>query len=470
MNLLELLKKSRTDTRILSVIAFSLLFGYLRSFVFEGQVLYHVMAFFHIKAIPFVFSAIVAYLFGLLSAGFLISPYIGAKKTMLAGIFTAAAATAPFFFPLAPVVWLIALLVNAFSCGIAIAAWGYYLKTCSPQNERYKTCADILICSSIIMLIANGLSIYIHPMVGLWMSLFVILSAGYFTKLLPREEKQPMELPDAVRIPLAKPVFVLIVFVVMLTINFGLMYHVFNPAYENMEWLTGWYWPVPYIVSLAIMRRLLQKTNRPHFLYIGMGMIMLSFVSFMFTTHDAFSYLLVNTLMPAACGIFYLFWWSIFGELLEYSRNIVQIAGICISSKVLGVLIGGILGNVIFSGGVPASHVAVLALVIVCITTAILPLLNILLVQLFKSNVYLYAYSAAPQKKRSEIAAGAPASTPLSAREKEVLELILEAQTNKAIAEALHISEYTVKTHVKNIFEKYDVASRAELITFVLKN
>ncbi len=51
-----------------------------------------------------------------------------------------------------------------------------------------------------------------------------------------------------------------------------------------------------------------------------------------------------------------------------------------------------------------------------------------------------------------------------------MLELILEAQTNKAIAEALHISEYTVKTHVKNIFEKYDVASRAELITFVLKN
>jgi len=41
---------------------------------------------------------------------------------------------------------------------------------------------------------------------------------------------------------------------------------------------------------------------------------------------------------------------------------------------------------------------------------------------------------------------------------------IWEGMSNKSIAEELFISINTVKTHVKNIFEKFDVRSRNELI------
>ena len=59
---------------------------------------------------------------------------------------------------------------------------------------------------------------------------------------------------------------------------------------------------------------------------------------------------------------------------------------------------------------------------------------------------------------------------PLTVREQEVLQLILSGKTNREIAGALFISESTVKTHARNIFSKYDVASRAELISTLLKN
>jgi DNA-binding NarL/FixJ family response regulator len=59
---------------------------------------------------------------------------------------------------------------------------------------------------------------------------------------------------------------------------------------------------------------------------------------------------------------------------------------------------------------------------------------------------------------------------PLTAREQEVLTLILSGKSNREIAGALLISESTVKTHARNIFSKYDVASRAELISTLLKN
>jgi two-component system NarL family response regulator len=53
----------------------------------------------------------------------------------------------------------------------------------------------------------------------------------------------------------------------------------------------------------------------------------------------------------------------------------------------------------------------------------------------------------------------------LSAREVEVLELVVQGLLNKQIAHALNISEYTVKNHVKNILEKLGVEDRTQAAT-----
>jgi DNA-binding NarL/FixJ family response regulator len=50
----------------------------------------------------------------------------------------------------------------------------------------------------------------------------------------------------------------------------------------------------------------------------------------------------------------------------------------------------------------------------------------------------------------------------LSAREQEVFELIAKGLTNTQIAEALTVSENTVKFHVQNIFQKLNVSNRTE--------
>lgn len=57
-----------------------------------------------------------------------------------------------------------------------------------------------------------------------------------------------------------------------------------------------------------------------------------------------------------------------------------------------------------------------------------------------------------------------------SVREQEVLKLILSGKSNREIAEALYISENTVKTHIRNIFSKYDVTNHVELVSTLLKN
>jgi len=52
----------------------------------------------------------------------------------------------------------------------------------------------------------------------------------------------------------------------------------------------------------------------------------------------------------------------------------------------------------------------------------------------------------------------------LSRRELEVLTLVAEGLNNRAIAEALFISENTVKNHIRNIHEKLQVHSRMEAV------
>jgi len=63
-----------------------------------------------------------------------------------------------------------------------------------------------------------------------------------------------------------------------------------------------------------------------------------------------------------------------------------------------------------------------------------------------------------------------PAFEPLTGREQEVLQEILAGKSNREIARTLFISESTVKTHARNIYGKYDVGSRAELISILLRS
>jgi two-component system, NarL family, response regulator len=57
----------------------------------------------------------------------------------------------------------------------------------------------------------------------------------------------------------------------------------------------------------------------------------------------------------------------------------------------------------------------------------------------------------------------------LSAREEQVLELIVEGLANKQIAYRLSIAEHTVKNHVKNILSKLGVQDRTQAATAAIQ-
>jgi two-component system NarL family response regulator len=58
---------------------------------------------------------------------------------------------------------------------------------------------------------------------------------------------------------------------------------------------------------------------------------------------------------------------------------------------------------------------------------------------------------------------------PLTEREEQILKLLAEGMSNRAIGVVLHITESTVKSHLKSLFVKLDVTSRAEAIALAAR-
>jgi NarL family two-component system response regulator LiaR len=78
-----------------------------------------------------------------------------------------------------------------------------------------------------------------------------------------------------------------------------------------------------------------------------------------------------------------------------------------------------------------------------------------------------------PEAARVLVQAMRPTKDPLvdlTEREREVLNLVMQGQSNRQIADAMVISIATVKAHVSSILSKLQVSSRAEAIAYAIKH
>lgn len=83
------------------------------------------------------------------------------------------------------------------------------------------------------------------------------------------------------------------------------------------------------------------------------------------------------------------------------------------------------------------------------------------------SEVLLSGYLRQGESGRAE---GNEDTSPLTVREREILQLLADGKSNKEIAGGLNISARTVETHRRNLMSKLNLHSIADVVRYAVKN
>ena len=156
----------------------------------------------------------------------------------------------------------------------------FYLRSVTSRDERIRTVADGLVLSNTLMIVLNMSAGYLPTYLVLCL-LMIILGAAFILALrLPEVDRlsavATSHSPDGrQRATIVKPLAFLCLFIALITVNSGLMYQVINPAYAHLQWLAIWYWALPYIVAICVMRNLPRSTPERYMLYVAIAMMAL---------------------------------------------------------------------------------------------------------------------------------------------------------------------------------------------------
>ncbi|MDL2216385.1 helix-turn-helix transcriptional regulator [Desulfovibrio sp. OttesenSCG-928-M14] len=455
-------------------------FAWTLALPFEGTLLYALLERDSFLPSSLVFELVLAVCAGLASSGFWIKNRhraLGCIRLSLIfclGVTLFAFVSSPW---LRPLLWL-----GCFFMGISIASLAFYIVRLETPVQRYRVVADILIYGNVWMIASDMLTVNLSIEAGLIVCALALCVGLYGTRCLTQSVAESPA-PKATQVTdssVLAPLAFLTVFITIICINSGLMYQVLVPAFSGVKAFASFYWAIPYVVAIGIMRRYPTLLSPKQALFAALSMNGLAFLTFGILDRSLPSYLVVNTLMLFACGIYDLFWWSVLACLSCKHRNPALVFGIGLGGNVLGVLIGGIIGHSIFNIQSEMSfllYAAPLSLFVICtLMTLLNPLHKLLrthvadspflqddlekeiIKETIKETILVPVFSDAEHSALPD---------DLTEQEKRIAALIHKGRTYDMIAEELFISKNTVKFHIKNIYGKCGVKNKAEFIKFL---
>ncbi len=478
------------------VLALALYFGWLLSFPFYGPVLEAVAPAGEYRgfSLPAVFIFFHILSFSL--AGLLLRQGEFWKGLMWLGLgLSLVTVTALPFAP--PAAWPWALAVLGVAAALFTMGWSFPFTFFLAMGERLKVMATVIIGSNLIYIVLNNLSLYLAPLpllllssVPLWLTLLLLFffppaaAPGLF---LPAPEKGAKPFPAAL-------LLIICLFVAGLYLSSGFMYKVMQPYLSAFELpdplgqLLVSYRYLPYVFALAVIWFYGERLQRYFLIYMGASLLGLAFVSFALLYRSAAGVLLTAVLAEASFALLDLYIWTLLGDLAFIYGAPFPFFGYALSAMLLSILSGELIGAELLKIGEQYRLVtALFAATALYLTYTVIPWLSGRMQREYGSLLAgstggaETAPGGAAEKKGGEEDAvpGGGAELldralnsllpgqKLTPREMEITALLLKGRTNREIAAGLYISENTLKTHLRNIYHKFGVGQKKELLELV---
>lgn len=454
------------------VLSNSLFFGWLLSFPFYGPVLLSAAPPYQgILSLPFLFTLSHALSFIL---GALLLKNTKIWKPLMAGSLTATIAVNTILPFVPPALWSWAMVLLGLLAAIFLFGWIYPYTMFVPMAGRLKFMASVIIGANIVLVIFNLLTNTISSALVLFLSGVPLWLAFPAVLLLQPEGRSTSRLGSPVQqqgpsiVPL---MLIFCLFIAGLYLCSGFMYNLMQPTLSAATPFSTYSMYLSYITVLLVMWRYGSRLRWYFPVYMGVSLLGLAFVSFALVYHNTPGLFLTTSLIEAAYAFLDLFIWTVLADLAFLYGAPFQFFGFALAAMLFSILMGELIGAQLLEIGEHYRFVtALFAAAAIFLTFIVIPWLNERIQMDFpwslkKGEKEQRSGEQDPLEIAKELLLSGEHLTP---RETEITVLLLKGLGNKEIAEQLFISENTLKTHLRNIYWKFGVGKKRELLSLVV--
>ncbi|KJS21788.1 MAG: hypothetical protein VR72_08835 [Clostridiaceae bacterium BRH_c20a] len=446
------------------VLAYGLFLGWLLSFPYNGPVLKHLVLIHQVPIASFslVYTVVPAVFLIIYLLFFQIKEEYA--KNIMNWSITACIVGTVILFTLPTYYWYPVLAVMGIGSVMYIIGWSYYYTMEIPIDEKMRIMALVIIIGNSIYYVINILHDQIS--IGFLLAVIIVPLIGAFraTSNIAVNNKIAVELEHE---PLpVKLIFVICSFLFAVNITDGLTFHAIYPSFDQLfvEYFT-FYGIMPYIITLVIIFFFGTKLSIMFPVFLGTSVLGLAYLSFGLMGKNWYSYFITETFLQMGWALLDLVLWTLFGLIASIYGRPLKICGYAFLANLLAVFAGGLLAVRILNKLDNYFIIsAAFAIGIIFISFLIVPWLSEAIEKDLRNKLFKTNLQNKPIEEISPLSIPLPQREILTPREREIAELLIQGFTNKQIADLLHISENTIKTHTRKIYSKLDVANKRELL------
>jgi|GEM_PF-1569498 len=433
------------------------LVGWVLTFLYEGPVLYAMASAQGVDGIFLNAENLFFLALGLLSGIMIRLPSFTQLRSTIGTAMVACLIISLLVTHLPSKLWYVAFPLLSLAAGLSMTLWAHLLKTSVPKNKRLIAVPVVMLLACVVLTISHILANHISTYAGYAIAeLSLMTSLFCLSRLRTPQCKRLLYQLDSPRYIL-RHFGPLICFILCVTINAGFMFQSVYPLFAKHESLLSFYINIPYMLAIVLLFKF-RASNRIQTLYMalalwGMALLMVSHLGMGIS-----SFFLIATGMLFASGMLDFFWWNIFIGSFDAVKNPATPMGIILAANILGALAGGQISNSLAADGISPANMAQLGLMFILLNTVLLSVVRKQILQIMPDAKFLKHKNLPHELDKMMVA-----REKLSPREMDVFLLLLDGASDKIIANTLHISSNTIKSHNRKIFSKLGMANRIEL-------
>lgn len=343
--------------------------------------------------------------------------------------------------------WYIIFTFMGIASVLFVIGWSYFFTISASYKDKIKVMGFTIVLGNLVLYLINimvklGFETYAMN------SLLVVLSLSLLASNFLTFEKSYDYAFDTSK-NIKKLIILIAAILFLINVNDGLSSKLIEPLFMEIEEHIIFYKRIPYIMAIIVLVVFSDKLSHLSSFYIAIFLLGMSNVALMVLGINELGFYVNETMLQWGLGIGDLFIWTVVGHVGHLYGRPYKITSFALISLLTSVFLGRILGIIFSSSPDGGLYTIAVSFTTVFVTILIIPNLfdtiDREVVKIKEENKF--------EKKVNT----------LTEREIEIYNLLIKGKKNHEIAEELYITDNTLKTHLRNIYKKLNVAGKKEL-------